>query len=262
MIAWMTGWKPAWPAMTAFSMVSSDSSWASNSTIRTASAVPATTRSRVEVLHLLDRRVEPDLALDDADARRADRPHERHAGKGERRGRGDHRQDVRIRLEVIGEHRGDDLGLAAEFVGKQRADRTIDQARSERLAVRGASLALQVAARNAAGGERLLLIMDGEGEEVLPGLGLLERDDRREHGGFAPGGEHGAVGLTRHRGRSPARACARTSRVLHVECQTSFFILRLRMRKPAARMRAVQARHRQDGGGLGEPKRQPSAILP
>ena len=44
----MTGWKAAWPAMTAFSMVSSDSSWASDSTIRTASAVPATTRSRVE----------------------------------------------------------------------------------------------------------------------------------------------------------------------------------------------------------------------
>ena len=44
----MTGWKPAWPAITAFSMVSSESSWASNSTMRTASAVPATTRSSVE----------------------------------------------------------------------------------------------------------------------------------------------------------------------------------------------------------------------
>ena len=44
----MTGWKLAWPAMTAFSIVSSQSSWASDSTISTASAVPATTRSRVE----------------------------------------------------------------------------------------------------------------------------------------------------------------------------------------------------------------------
>ena len=44
----MTGWKPAWPAMTAFSIVSSESSLASDSTISTASAVPATTRSRVE----------------------------------------------------------------------------------------------------------------------------------------------------------------------------------------------------------------------
>ena len=80
------------------------------------------------VLHLFDRRVEPDLALEDADARRPDRPHERHAGKGERRGRGDHRQDVRIQLEVIREHRRDDLGFAAEFIGKQRADRPIDEA--------------------------------------------------------------------------------------------------------------------------------------
>ena len=62
----------------------------------------------------------------------------------------------------------------------------------------GRPFALQVAARDAAGGERLLLIMDGEGEKVLPGLGLLGRDDRRQHGRFAPGGEHGAVGLTRH----------------------------------------------------------------
>ena len=44
----MTGWNPAWPAITAFSMISSDSSWASDSTISTASAVPATTRSSDE----------------------------------------------------------------------------------------------------------------------------------------------------------------------------------------------------------------------
>ena len=36
------------------------------------------------VFHLLDRRVHPDLALDDADARRPDRAHERHAREGER----------------------------------------------------------------------------------------------------------------------------------------------------------------------------------
>ena len=150
------------------------------------------------VLHLFDRRVEPDLALDEAHAGRPDRPHERHAGKGERRGGGDHRQDVGIRLEVIGEHRRDDLGLAAELVGEQRADRPIDETRSERLAVGRASFAFQVAARNAPRRERLLLIMDGEGEKILSGLGLLQRHDRREHRGFTPRGVHGAVGLTRH----------------------------------------------------------------
>ena len=150
------------------------------------------------VLHLLDRRVEDDLPLDDADARRSDRPHEGHAGKSERRGRGDHRQDVRVCLEVIGKHRRDDLGLAAEFVGKQRTDRPIDEARNQRLPVRRASLALQIAARNAARRKRLLLVVNGEGEKVLPRLGLLQRHDRRENGGLAPGGERRAVGLPRH----------------------------------------------------------------
>ncbi len=48
MIASITGWNAAWPAITAFSIVSSESSLASDSTISTASAVPATTRSSVE----------------------------------------------------------------------------------------------------------------------------------------------------------------------------------------------------------------------
>ncbi len=46
------------------------------------------------VLHLFDGRVDPYLTLYEADARRPDRPHEWHAGKSERRGRGDQSQDV------------------------------------------------------------------------------------------------------------------------------------------------------------------------
>jgi hypothetical protein len=46
MIASITGWYPLWPNMTASSIICSESSWASDSTIMTASAVPATTRSR------------------------------------------------------------------------------------------------------------------------------------------------------------------------------------------------------------------------
>ena len=45
MIASITGWKCRWPNITAPSMISSVSSLASDSTISTASAVPATTRS-------------------------------------------------------------------------------------------------------------------------------------------------------------------------------------------------------------------------
>ena len=45
MMASITGWNPSWPKVTAPSMISSESSLASDSTISTASAVPATTSS-------------------------------------------------------------------------------------------------------------------------------------------------------------------------------------------------------------------------
>jgi hypothetical protein len=70
------------------SMTSSDSSLASDSTISTPSAVPATTRSSLARFgQLVDGRVEDVLAVDVADARGADRAHERHA-RDRQRGRG------------------------------------------------------------------------------------------------------------------------------------------------------------------------------
>jgi hypothetical protein len=58
-----------------------------------------------------------------------------------------------------------------------------------------AAFALEIAARDLAGGEVLFLVVDGQREEVLAGLRLLGRDDGGEHHGLAIGGEHGAVGL-------------------------------------------------------------------
>ena len=91
----------AWPAMTAASMVSSESSLASDSTISTASPVPATTRSSVEVLHLLDGRIDLQFAVDIADARAADRAHEGNAGERQGGGGRDHRQDVGIVFKIV-----------------------------------------------------------------------------------------------------------------------------------------------------------------
>ena len=98
-------------------------------------------------------------------------------------------------LEVIGEDRRDDLRVAAEILRKQRADRPVDQAGGQRFTVGQAPFALEIAAGNSARRERLLLVVDGEGKEILAGLGLLGGDDGREHRGLAPGRQHGAVGL-------------------------------------------------------------------
>ena len=146
-------------------------------------------------LHLLDCRIELQLAVDVADARAADRAHEGHAGERQRGGGRDHRQNVGIILEVMRKDRDDHLRVAAIAVGEQRADRAVDEAGDERLALGRASLALEIAARNTAGGEGLFLIIDGEREEVLTGLRRLGGNDGGENSGLAPGGDDGAVGL-------------------------------------------------------------------
>ena len=94
-------------------------------------------------LDLVDQRVEHEVAVDQADARAADRTHEGHAGEGERGGGRDHRHDVGIVLEVMAEDGDDDLGLAAEAVGEERADRAVDQARGQRLLLARTAFALE-----------------------------------------------------------------------------------------------------------------------
>jgi len=91
-------------------------------------------------------------------------------------------------LAVGGQDRGDDLGLVVVAVREQRADRTIDEAGNQDLAVREASLALEEATGDLARGRSLLDEVDGQGEEVdartglrvacgHEDLGLTPRDD-------------------------------------------------------------------------------------
>ena len=57
--------------------------------------------------------------------------------------------------------------------GKQRADRAVDEAGDERLLLGRAAFTLEEAAGDTAGGVEFLLIIDGQGEEILAGLGGL-----------------------------------------------------------------------------------------
>ena len=108
------------------------------------------------------------------------------------------RDDVGIVLEVVREHGHDDLGVVLVARDEERADRAVDEARGQRLLLGRAALALEVAARDAAGRVGALLVVHGEGKEVEAGLRLLVGDDGGEHGGLAIGRDHGAVGLAGH----------------------------------------------------------------
>ena len=147
-------------------------------------------------LHLVERRVQDVFAVDEADAGGADRAHEGHAGDGQGGRGGDHGDDVGIVLEVMAEHGADDLDFVLEALDEQRADRAVDQAGDQGLLLGRTAFALEEAARDLARGEGLLLVVHGQGEEVLAGLGALGEDDGRQHGGLAVGGQDGAVGLT------------------------------------------------------------------
>ena len=94
--------------------------------------------------------------------------------------------------------RGDDhLRLVAPAVGKQRTDRTVDQAGDQRFLFGRTAFALEIAARDAAGRIVFFLVVDGERQEVDAFARLLGGHDSREDFGFSVGGDDGAVGLAR-----------------------------------------------------------------
>src|SRR4030081_3691151 len=108
MIALTTGWKCRCPNMTAPSMMSSLSSLASDSTISTASAVPATTRSSWVSTISSSVGLSTYSSLNEPDRGRADRPLEGRARQRQRGGGRNHGQNVGIVLHVMRQHGDDD----------------------------------------------------------------------------------------------------------------------------------------------------------
>ena len=144
--------------------------------------------------HLLDRRVGDELAVDEADARGRDRPVPRDVGDGEGGAGAVHHGDVGLVL-LVGRHQdADDLDLVQEALGEEGAAGAVAQAGGQDLLLGGASLALEVAAREAAGRVVLLAVVDGEGKPVLAGLGGGGDGGGDEDVGLADRDVDGAVG--------------------------------------------------------------------
>jgi hypothetical protein len=93
------------------------------------------------------------------------------------------------------QHVDDDLHFVEEAVREQRADRAVDQAAGQRLQLARAAFALEEAAGDLAGGVGLLDVVDGQREEVLPGLGLGLGHHGGQHHGVVHADQHGAGGL-------------------------------------------------------------------
>src|SRR5260221_4965528 len=144
---------------------------------------------------ILDLRVDYVLAVDIADACTGDRAEERDAGE-RHRGRGaDQRDEIGIVLQIVAQHRADDLRLVEKAGCEERTDRPVDQTRDQRLFFRRPSLAFEEAARDLASGEGLLLVVDSEWEEILSRLRRAARHRGAQHRRLAIRRHDGAIGL-------------------------------------------------------------------
>ena len=137
------------------------------------------------------------FAIDVADAGRTDGAGERNAGDRQRGAGSNHRGDVGVHLGVQRNGVDDHMHLIEKALGKQRADRAVDQAAGQGLMFAGLGLALEKTARNLAGGVGLLDVIDGQREKVLAGLGTLGRHDGSQHDGVVDVDQHRAGGLAR-----------------------------------------------------------------
>jgi hypothetical protein len=120
---------------------------------------------------------------------------ERDAGKGHGGGGSDHRRDVGVHLGVAREHRRDDLHFIVEATREERTQRPVDQSAREDFLLRGTALALEEPPRDAARGVGLLLVVDGEREEILARFHVGAADAGDEDHGVIDGDEAGAIGL-------------------------------------------------------------------
>ena len=126
-----------------------------------------------------------------------DRRRERNLRRVQRGRGGDEREHVGRVLLVGRDHVDEDLDFVLEAFGEERANRAVDDARREDLEVAGPPFALDVAARNLAGGVGLLAVLDEQREEVERALGVAHRDGG-EHHRVAELDEGGTGGLLGH----------------------------------------------------------------
>ena len=149
-----------------------------------------------QVLHVVNFGVEDVFTINETNAATSDRAHERRARDGQCSRSSDHRNDIGIVDEVVAQHGAHQQNFVFEARNEQRADRTVDQARSQCFFFGRARFALKETARNFTGGIVFLLVVNRQGEEVLTGFLFLSKGHVCHNRGFAKGGNHGAVSLT------------------------------------------------------------------
>ncbi len=131
---------------------------------------------------LLVGRIDHPLSVDAADAHAPDRTHERNLADVQRRGRGVHRQKVRLARAVGLDQRRIDLHIVVVPLREERADRPVAHARGQDFLARRARLALEESAGELARRVELLAVFALQREEIDPFPRRIRIRDRREDG--------------------------------------------------------------------------------
>jgi hypothetical protein len=152
---------------------------------------------RARLLHLLERRVDAQLAVDPADADGAHRAEEGQRRDHQRRRGAVDAQDVVRGDHVRREDGADHLHLVLVSLRPQGPDRAVDHPRRQDRPLGRASFALEEAARDLPGGIHPLFDVDGQREEVGTFARLHPPLRCRQHHRLAGAHDDGAVRLLR-----------------------------------------------------------------
>ena len=140
--------------------------------------------------HLVVRRVHDVLSIHQSNAHCANRTIERNIGDGQRRRSAVNAADIGIILRVCREHHRNDLGLAAEALGEQRADGAIDLAASEDFFFARPAFTLDESPGETSAGVGVFAVVHGQREKV---------DSLSRVGVGASRGEHHALSTANDR---------------------------------------------------------------
>ena len=157
--------------------------------------MPATTRSSLLCLRCGKRRVDDELAIDEADAHGGDGLFDRHLRERQRRAGAGEREHVRVVFGVRRQHERDHLRLVRPAGREERPDRPIDHAAGQRFLFGGLAFALEEAAGNASRGVGVFAVVDGERKEVDSFTRARRVAGGHEDHGVAHADDDRAIGL-------------------------------------------------------------------
>ena len=149
-------------------------------------------------LHLGAGGIDMALPVPETDPDRAHWRVEGNVGDAERGRSADQGQGVRLVLEVGRPEKRADLGLTSPAFGEEGPHRTVDLAAGEDFLLVLPAFTLEEAARDLAGGEVVLSVVDGQGKEVDARLRLFGRTRGHENHRVPHAHHSGAVSLLGH----------------------------------------------------------------